>query len=470
MCFYYNGSIKFRLVSLIALTCLLFVACKKSWLDEKQNKADVVPATLKDFQAVLDNHSTMNDIYPAIGLIGADNFYLSDTKIASATATERNAYIWAKDILSGGSSTDWNSAYKVMEYANIVLDGLPDIDVAPSDQASFDNINGSALFYRAFASYTLSQIFCKPYNSSSANVDLGIPVRLSSNVNQPSVRISVQRTYDQMISDLTKAADLLPVTPLYVYRPSKSAANALLAKIYLSMEDYVNALTFVNLALADNSGLLDYNNTSIVPQGSFRFPSAVGGKSFNEIIFFAQSVNYAVIRATVGTAVIDSNLFKSYNNNDLRKTIFYKDNGGGNVQYFGTYTGGAPCFSGIATNELYLIRAECYARQNNTTAALTDLNALLVKRWKTGTFSPVTAVDANDALNKILLERRKELPFTGQIRWEDLRRLNKDSRFAQTLKHTYNGAAYTLTPNDDKYVLPIPDNEIQLTGMEQNPR
>jgi hypothetical protein len=154
----------------------------------------------------------------------------------------------------------------------------------------------------------------------------------------------------------------------------------------------------------------------------------------------------------------------------LRKTIFYKDNGGGVVQYFGTYSGGAQCFAGIATNELYLIRAECYARQNNVASALTDLNALLVKRWKTGTFVPITAVDADDALNKVLIERRKELPFTGQLRWEDLRRLNKDTRFAKNLVHIYTGTTYTLPPNDNKYVLPIPDNEIQLSGLQQNPR
>jgi hypothetical protein len=452
------------------MTCLILVGCNKSWLNDKQNKSDVVPTTLKDFQAILDNHTTMNDVYPALGLISSDNLYLTDARIGSATVIERSAYLWAKDIFNGASSSDWSSAYKVVEYANIVLDGLPDVDVSASNQTDFDNITGSALFFRAFAFYTLSQTFCKPYNSSSAGTDLGIPVRVSSNVNQTSVRATVQQTYDQMINDLNRAASLLPVTPVYVYRPSKSAANALLAKIYLSMEDYTNAFSSVNLALADNSGLLDYNNTSVVPQGTFRFPSAVGGKSFNEIIFYAQSVNYATIRATAGTAIIDSTLFKSYGGNDLRKTIFFKDNGGGTVQYFGTYTGSAQCFSGIATNELYLIRAECYARQNNVAAALTDLNALLVKRWKTGTFTPITAVDANDALSKILQERRKELPFTGQIRWEDLRRLNKDQRFAQPLKRIYSGTAYTLPPNDDKYVLPIPDNEIQLTGMAQNPR
>jgi hypothetical protein len=100
---------------------------------------------------------------------------------------------------------------------------------------------------------------------------------------------------------------------------------------------------------------------------------------------------------------------------------------------------------------------------------MNNLNALLVKRWKTGTFIPLTASNTDDALNKILLERRKELCFRG-IRWSDLKRLNKDLKYSKTLVRVLNGQTYTLLPNDPKYVLPIPDNEIRVSGIEQNLR
>jgi starch-binding outer membrane protein, SusD/RagB family len=69
----------------------------------------------------------------------------------------------------------------------------------------------------------------------------------------------------------------------------------------------------------------------------------------------------------------------------------------------------------------------------------------------------------------ILQERRKELPFTADVRWEDLRRLNKDPNFQKTIVRVLNGTTYTLPPNDPKYVLPIPENEVQLSGLQQNP-
>ena len=60
--------------------------------------------------------------------------------------------------------------------------------------------------------------------------------------------------------------------------------------------------------------------------------------------------------------------------------------------------------------------------------------------------------------------------MTGQMRWEDLRRLNKEPRFATTLQRVSKGTTYTLAPNDPKYTFPIPDIEITLSGIPQNPR
>ena len=82
---------------------------------------------------------------------------------------------------------------------------------------------------------------------------------------------------------------------------------------------------------------------------------------------------------------------------------------------------------------------------------------------------PVTVTDADELLRIILQERRKELLFRS-LRWTDLRRLNKDSRFAVTLTRKLNNDTYTLPPNDARYVLPIPQQEIEESGIQQNPR
>ena len=118
---------------------------------------------------------------------------------------------------------------------------------------------------------------------------------------------------------------------------------------------------------------------------------------------------------------------------------------------------------------MYLIRAEAAARAGLKDSALADLNRLLSTRWKTGTFVPYAAGSADQALDIILAERRKELIMRG-TRWFDLRRLNKEPRFAKTLVRIQNSTTYTLSPNDNRYTFLIPAQVIALTGMQQNTR
>jgi len=124
-------------------------------------------------------------------------------------------------------------------------------------------------------------------------------------------------------------------------------------------------------------------------------------------------------------------------------------------------------FIGIATDEVYLMRAECNARLGNKDAALNDLNTLMVTRWSTGTFIPFTAATSQDALNIILQERRKELIFRN-LRWMDIKRLNKDGANI-TLTRIIGGQTYTLPPNDNRFALPLPADIVKMTGMPQNP-
>jgi hypothetical protein len=99
---------------------------------------------------------------------------------------------------------------------------------------------------------------------------------------------------------------------------------------------------------------------------------------------------------------------------------------------------------------------------------MNDLNTLLIKRWKSGTFKPLDSNTAEEALKKVLEERRKELLYR-MLRWMDLKRLNKEQQFQKSLKRILNNEEYTLLPNDPKYALPIPERVIELSGMQQNP-
>jgi hypothetical protein len=466
-----------KLIKIYKLGCLFFLAailaggsCNKrdQYLDVKSSNTEVVPSSVSDYQAILDYANVMNASYPLAGLLGCDNYYLPVTTYNSLTAPQNTAYIWASDIWQGMGSGDWNAAYQTIEYANICLDGLNSLTGDTASSSSYNNVKGSALFFRAFAFYNLATIFCKPYISSSASTDLGIVLRVSSDANVKYPRSTVSETYNQIINDLKASIPLLPATPVNVTRPCVGAANALLAKVYLDMADYSDALTYSSDVIASNGDLLDFNNSTLVnPASGVSFPSVPNQNP--EIIFFAESIGYGTLWP-YGSGIVDSNLYNSYTPNDLRQAAFYLLNGS-QATFIGSYDSyGFYNFSGIASNEVYLIQAECNARLGNTSAAMTGLNLLLSKRFITGTYQQLSAPSADSALTLILHERRKELPFTANIRWQDLRRLNLTSQYETTLTRNENGQVYTLAPNDPKYVYPIPDDEIQLTGIQQNSR
>jgi tetratricopeptide (TPR) repeat protein len=423
----------------------------------------VVPTTLQDLQAVLDNDNfAMNINTEALGEVGADNYYLATASWQVSSNTERNAYTWSQVIFAGETGTDWAASYKQVFYANIALDGLAKVDITNANQADWNNCRGSALFYRAFAFYQLACHYANPWTAAAASSIPGIPLTLTSDVNQPIVRASLADTYTKIVTDLVEAESLLPQNALYKTRPSKTVVNALLARVYLSMEDYDKALAASDKSLQGYNTLLDYNTLSATASFPFTRLNA-------EVIFHTTLANLGVFISS--RLIVDTLLYASYSNNDLRKSLFFALKGTNMYSFKGSYYGAAnPLFGGIGTDEVWLTRAECNARKGNTAAALSDLNTLLIKRWKTGTFVPVTAVNADDALAKILAERRKELLLRG-TRWEDLRRLNKDPRFAVSLTRNVNGQTFTLAPNDPKYTYPIPDEVIAYhPDMQQNPR
>ena len=459
--------------AIIIATITINISCKKQqddFLNVKANNYDVTPKTLADFQALLDNDAIMNNSYSELGLASSDNYYVIDDNYPSLTSPEKQLYTWTSDIWQSQESAEWNYIYAIVEYSNIVLDGIANVSPDNSIKSSYNNIKGSAYFFRALAFYNLAAAFCKPYTATSAKTDLGIPLRLTSDVNAKSVRSSVQQTYDRIISDLKTAIDLLPLTPLRVTRPSSRAAQALLAKVYLSMEQYSDALQYADAVLKAKSDLLDYNDNSLVtPTATRPFPRNPDNNS--EILFYANGWGYATVWPLASISHTDTTLYDSYDINDIRKVAFFYNNSDGTHRFKGTYDAYSKNnFAGLATDELYLIRAECYARAGNTSSSTSDLNALLSKRYTTGTFTALSTNNADTALHWVLVERRKELPFTGTCRWEDLRRLNKDPRFAITIKRIIAGITYTLEPNSPKYILPIPDKEIQLSGIQQNQR
>ncbi len=461
-----------RFLLLLLLLPGVLPACHKGFLDAKASTDLDVPTTLSDFQALLDNTAVFG-LVPTLGEASTDDYFFTYPYWQMLDTREKNSYIWAPDIFEGqGGQQDWNTPYQQVLYANVVLDGLgsqPNRDSA----AQWNALEGSALFLRAFAFYNIAQVFAPIYADSLLNSPYGIPLRLHADINPVSTRSTIGQTYEQIIRDLDSADLFLPGggPGAYRNRPIRVAAQALLARVYLSMRKYPQARAYADSALQAYSTLIDYNAVDTTAGQPFDLLNP-------ETLYQASFLGAAVGGVTYVTALtggpfhpstrIDPGLIQSYDPNDLRRVICYHYKPSDSSYLKGSYTGTSFPFGGLATDELYLIRAEGAARDSDADAAMADINTLLSKRWRAGTFPGYTVHSANEALDTVLLERRKELAFRG-LRWTDLRRLNAEGA-NDTLTRNLNGTWYTLTPGSDLYVLPIPPDVISLSAIAQNVR
>lgn len=432
------------------------VSCKK-YLDAKTDKTLVIPSTLSDAKSLMDNYSLLNGYYPSIGNESDDNYYLLDSYFNTRAIKSKNIYTWSKEAID---DLDWSNMYSIVLNSNIAIETVNLQPDSVRKSAKGKMILGAAYFFRALGFYNVAQYYAMPYNRTSAKTLPGIPIRLSSDASQLTKRATLEQSWQQIITDMKHAISLLPQINIPLTRPSKTAAYAELANVYLDVNDFKLAEKYADSALFLNNTLLDYNLIDVTQLYPFTRYNA-------EVTFQAVSTYPGTL--TYRHYIVDSLLYQSYDTNDLRRQLYFTSNGTGTVGFRGSYDGTTVPFNGIANDEVYLIKAECAARNGNADVAMDFLNRLLVTRWITGTFVPLSAEDPEQALQIVLTERRKELILRGR-RWFDLRRLNIDPKLAKTLVRIANGTKYTLPANDKRYTFPIPAQVISTTGIEQNPR
>lgn len=442
------------------LVLVLFSSCK-NYLDEIPDKKLAVPKKLQDLQLLLNN-SLFYGSGPNTPEILSDDYFVTTASFNAVPDEKiRNLYLWKKE-----EHDSWDRMYKVVYQSNVVLDHLKVLSYdIKTEQESYDKIEGTARFFKALSYYWILQIYSLPYQKAGALP--GIPLRQDSDLNVPNTRSEQQVCYDEVLANLKKAVDLLPAhTPVKV-QPSKTAARALLARVYLTMGDFENAYRYADSCIRafglDN--LLDFNNPVEVNVNA-NLPFGVMNK---EVIFHASGSGNVIINSN--HAKVNTELYKTYTERDIRKRAFFRSNTGaatGTYSFKGVYDQSAnSIFYGLALDEIVLIRAECAARTGRIDMALKDINDLLSKRWEKGYYEQLTDTDPKVVLSFILNERRKSLLRRG-LRWVDLRRLGKEGQGLYNPVRQLDGTDYVLDIKGNRMAVLIPFRVIELSGIIQN--
>ncbi len=445
---------------------IICYGCADKFLDLKPAKNLVILSTIKDFESLIDRVSVFNEKgSQSLALLSSDDYFLTENSWKTmSSAFQRNAYVWNTEIFEGTQSADWDNGYERIFSANLAIEGLNKIKPSSNDQQYWNNVMGRALFHRAWNHFNLLVLFGE-YGAvlGENNKRKGIPLRKESDITIPVTRESVAAAYDIIVNDLLKAEKLFDEQQFNIERPTKRSVLALLARVFIYMQDYEKAYHYADLCIKSSGELIDYNDLDA--SKSYPFPAyGVGNK---EILF--NSWQPSITALAENRLCIDTALMTLYHQKDCRLALFFKENGSGYKAFKGSYVGNLFLFSGISLNEVYLIGMESATRIDKLDEALLLYNALRKKRIVTDSYSQQMMVPKAQLLELVIDEKRRELVMRSN-RWEDLKRFNNTDGAFMVLTRKLGLSTFNLNPFDKKYNLPIPDYVIKLSEIEQNQR
>ena len=463
-----------NVTTILAICVVVMLTGCNDYLDIKP-KGEKIPKTVTDYETLLNYESVqkVSDTYPTYL---TDDVYLPD--VAQGTATPGlnsvdqsilNLYLFKKDVF-GEAQDDgfWFASYNRIYYYNTVIDNIMNAD--GSDEQQKLSIRAEALISRALEYLYLVNGYAKHYDVRTADTDPGVPLILDEDISKKDlVRASVKDVYAQIQSDLQAALPNLPAQPKgNAFRASKAAGYGILAKMYLYMGNYAEALKAANAVLEMNNSLLDLKKYAVVKAqssiGRTNVPQDIDNPE-NIYIKFAPYV-YGLSSKVFGS----DELISLFSEDDMRLQVYFTKNFRNIPTDKYVWAPYLRANLAVSSPEIYLIAAECEAREGSVERAMSLINKLRDNRIKNNT--PLVAIDRSDALQKVLEERRRELAMSGMVRYIDLKRLNKESQFAKTVTHVTGEGTFRLEPNSPLYVLPIPAKVMRFNknSMKQNER
>lgn len=463
-----------NVTTILAICVVVMLTGCNDYLDIKP-KGEKIPTTVSDYETLLNYESVqkVSDTYPAYL---TDDVFLPD--VAEGTATPglnsvdqsiRNLYLFKKEVF-GDAQDDgfWFASYNRIYYYNTVIDNIMNAD--GSDEQQKLSIRAEALISRALEYLYLVNGYAKYYDVRTAESDPGVPLILDEDISKKNlVRASVKDVYAQILSDLQTALPNLPVQAKgNAFRASKAAGYGVLAKMYLYMGNYAEALKAANEVLEINNSLLDLKKYAVVKAqssiGRTNVPQDIDNPE-NIYIKFAPYV-YGLSSKVFGS----DELISLFSEDDMRLQVYFTKNFRNIPTDKYVWAPYLRANLAVSSPEIYLIAAECEAREGSIERAIALINKLRDNRIKNNT--DIVATDRNDALQKVLEERRRELAMSGMVRYIDLKRLNQESQFAKTVTHVTGEGTFSLEPNSPLYVLPIPAKVMRFNknSMKQNER
>lgn len=485
---------------IIAIICIAFFTSCKSFLDVKptnSSSSDISINTAQDAEVAINGLMRQMTNYNYYGR----NFVIygdakgGDFTIYSQGRGLDGLYAFNHSAASGSYSGFWDHLYFCILQCNSILENIERIE--ENSEEDFSRYKGQALTARALIYFDLVRLYGQPYNMNKDAYGVPNVTKVLATNAQPT-RAKVSENYAQIIKDLEDSKDLLSTNKAEGYI-NYYANRALLAKVYLYMENYDEALKMAEEVMKGDYKLYDpekwvsswgsefgsesifelaiYVNEGDLGTGSLAWYHMCYGRMTSAQGYFLAS-KYFLDRLgedpdDVRWGIMGNDEYW-YDYDIERKGACYKY--AGNVGVWGEKdlkgdknSPSAVNIKVIRLSEIYLIAAE--AALNATTPdkqkAADYLNEI---RKRAPNLAPATVATVSNDM--ILNERSKELYGEGH-RFFDMIRMNKTIEFNDdfqdmAIKHRDK----TIDRTFFKCILPISQDEMNVNppiAAQQNP-
>lgn len=485
-------------------------SCVNDWLDVAPSDgtdADAALTSSSDLDAArtgmykaLKGNSSLVDYYGMQFFVYGDVHAGDDYQYNNIGGSNRASFYYdmnyqtASEFTSSTSSctVTWKSPYIVIGRANRIIAAAEGgaLSDAAEAKATIDQYAAEAKVLRALAHFDLVRIYGKPYTEDQG-ASLGVPlVTEVLESNAKPARSTVAEVYTQVVKDLTEAissnALATETEPGYV---SVWGAKAILSRVYLNMGDYANALSVAE-DIIKNSGAALWTRDQYFKawdagtpnESEFLFRLNVSGSTDNnDLNGIGNLQGRDGYKEMVATKKFVDML--SADANDVRNDMFLPATADKEVAAFGTNKvylnklrgqGGnlrnVTIIPIIRLSEVYLTAAECAFRTNDKAKAVEYLNDLVKNRT---TSASALATESDITLDRILIERRKELIGEGQRYFDALRNNETITRYTSEADKgwhkTLSKEAQSFDRDYFKAIAAIPQAEINANpNIKQN--
>lgn len=453
---------------LILITCISGISSCKKFLDVGTPKTEAASSDvfMNESTATVAMLSVYGDFMKGASSINASSMLSQSADELANYSTPPAVNYYANNLNYIDNNDFWSLYYQVIYQANAVWEGV-NASAALGNNVKMQ-LSGEALFVRAFFHFYLVNLFGD------------IPYQTTTNykVLQAAGRTPVTEVYESIIRDLKAAKQMLGDQFLNAanqpgverVRPNKSAAHAMLARVYLYRKDWRNAILEADSVISNTTTykLLTDLNQVFKKNSQEAIWQMMPGSPVNTNGFEGPAFIMNFPPSVLQPLAMSNQLWNAFEANDKRK-----QNWTGNflayhypykykVKATGQPVTEYPMVLRLA--ELYLVKAEALAQEDELAAAIDNVDSIRNRAGLPLLSTTSPAIGKEELLIAIQKERNLELFTEWGHRWLDLKRTGKADEVLGPLK----GDNWQSTDQ----LFPIPKTQMDLAPAfkgKQNP-